>query len=78
MSMTSKEIEELAKSIAHAYVSREEIQKTDVTSFINIYLDVYEAAKKTIAVRETKRKSFSSSMEDYNLEKSYSNPILKR
>ena len=45
LKLTEKQIDELSKSIAQAYVSRNDIQKAETKIFIDTYMSIYEAAK---------------------------------
>ena len=56
LKLTEKEIDELAKSIAQAYVSREDIQKAQIKVFIDTYMDIYEAARNSLKAKHIPKK----------------------
>jgi len=56
LKLTEKEIDELSKSIAQAYVSRNDIQKAEVKIFIDTYMSVYEAARNSLKAKYIPKK----------------------
>lgn len=56
LKLTEKEIDELSKSIAQAYVSREDIQKAELRTFIDTYMSIYEASKNRLASKYIPKK----------------------
>ena len=56
MVLSEKEIDELAKSIAQAYVSREDIQKAEAKIFIDTYMTMYESSKNRLKIMYSKKK----------------------
>ena len=56
LKLAEKDIDELSKSIAQAYVSRTDIQKAQVKVFIDTYMDVYEAARNSLKAKHIPKK----------------------
>lgn len=56
LKLSEKEIDELSKSIAQAYVSRNDIQKAETKIFIDTYMSIYEAARSRLKVHYAPQK----------------------